>query len=153
MIDLLADRPQWLVSGCLLGLLVTGLLWTINRRLGVSGGLAEIGVRLTGRAAAFGPRSFFVFGIAGGAFACSLLGGGFRAGDSYGWLAEHGSAVTAAALLGGGVLIGLGTRTASGCTSGHGICGTALGSKASFVSTIVFMATAIAAAFLLNGLA
>ena len=152
MIDAIADRPHWLVSGCLIGLLVTGLLWAINRRLGVSGGLAEIGDRLVLRGPAFGPRSFFVFGIVGGAVVFSLLGGGFRSGDSYGWLAEHGSAVTATALLGGGVLIGVGTRTAGGCTSGHGICGTALGSKASFVATVVFMATAIGAAFILDGL-
>jgi uncharacterized membrane protein YedE/YeeE len=149
----LADRPHWLVSGALLGLLVTGLLWAINRRLGVSGGIAEISDRLSGRVASLGPRSFFVFGIVGGALAFSLAGGGFRAGDSYGWLAEHGTAVTAAALLGGGVLIGLGTRSAGGCTSGHGICGTALGSKASFVATMVFMATAIGAAFVLDGIA
>jgi hypothetical protein len=149
----LADRPHWLVTGALLGLLVTGLLWSINRRLGVSGGLGEISDRLTGRAPALGPRSFFVFGIVGGAFVFSLAGGGFRAGDSYGWLAGHGSGVTAAALLGGGVLIGLGTRAAGGCTSGHGICGTALGSKASFVATAVFMATAIAGSFVLEALA
>jgi uncharacterized protein len=148
----LADRPHWLVSGALLGLLVTGLLWAINGRLGVSGGIAEISDRLSGRIAAFGARSFFVAGIAGGALVFSVAGGGFRAGDSYGWLAEHGTAVTAAALLGGGVLIGLGTRAAGGCTSGHGICGTALGSKASFVATIVFMATAIGAAFVLDGI-
>jgi len=153
VIELLADRPHWLVSGSLLGLLVIGLLWTVNRRLGVSGGFAEIGDRLARRTAAFGPSSFFVFGIVGGALAFGLLGGGFRAGDSYGWLSEHGRAVTAAGLLGGGVLIGIGTRSAGGCTSGHGICGTALGGRASFVSTIVFMATAIAAAFALDGLA
>lgn len=151
--DALADRPHWLVSGALLGLLVTGLLWSINRRLGVSGGIAEISDRLTGRLPGIGPRSYFVFGVVAGAFAFSLAGGGFRAGDSYGWLAEHGRVVTAIALLGGGVLIGVGTRSAGGCTSGHGICGTALGSKASFVATAVFMATAIGAAFLLDGLA
>ena len=152
MIDALADRPPWAVSGLLLGLLVIGLLWAVNRRLGVSGGFAEIGDRLAGRTPVLGPSSFFVFGIVGGAFVFSLLGGGFRTGDSYGWLAEHGSAVTAAALLGGGILIGAGTRSAGGCTSGHGICGTALGSRASFVATAVFMATAICAAFVLDGL-
>ena len=151
--DALADRPHWLISGALLGLLVTGLLWAINRRVGVSGGIGEIADRLTGRVGAFGPRAYFVFGVVGGAFVVSLAGAGFRAGDSYGWLAEHGSAATAAALLGGGVLVGYGTRLAGGCTSGHGICGTALGSKASFVATAVFMSTAIAGAFLLEALA
>jgi uncharacterized membrane protein YedE/YeeE len=153
MIELLADRPHWLLSGALLGLLVTGLLWTINRRLGVSGGIGEIADRLAGRVPRFGPRAFFVFGVVAGAFLVSLAGAGFRAGDSYGWLAEHGDAATAAGLLGGGVLIGIGTRHAGGCTSGHGICGTALGSKASFVATCVFMATAIGATFALKGIA
>ena len=153
MIEALSQRPHWLVSGALLGLLVAGLLWATNRRLGVSGGIGEVADRLAGRVSAFGPRSFFVFGVVAGAFLFSLAGGGFRAGDSYGWLAEHGSTVTAAALLGGGVLIGVGTRHAGGCTSGHGICGTALGSKASFVATVVFMATAIGAAFALKGVA
>jgi uncharacterized membrane protein YedE/YeeE len=150
---MLAERPHWLVSGILLGLLVIGLLWSINRRLGVSGGIAEIADRLTGRLASLGPRSFFVFGIVGGALVFSIAGGGFRTGDSYGWLDQHGDAVTAAALLGGGVLIGIGTRSAGGCTSGHGICGTALGSRASFVATAVFMATAIAGAFALDWIA
>lgn len=153
MIEALSQRPHWLVSGALLGLLVTGLLWAVNGRLGVSGGIAEVADRVTGRVPSFGPRAFFVFGIVAGAFLFSLAGGGFRAGDSYGWLAEHGDAATAAGLLGGGVLIGIGTRHAGGCTSGHGICGTALGSKASFVATIVFMASAIGAAFLLREIA
>jgi uncharacterized membrane protein YedE/YeeE len=39
--------------------------------------------------------------------------------------------------------MGYGVRTAGGCTSGHGICGTSLGSAASWVSTAVFMATAV----------
>jgi uncharacterized membrane protein YedE/YeeE len=150
MISLLAERPHWLVSGALLGLLVTGLLWTVNRRLGVSGGIAEIADRVMGRTSGLGPRAYFVFGIVGGAFVFSLAGGGFRAGDSYGWLAGHGTGLTVVALLGGGVLIGLGTRSAGGCTSGHGICGTALGSKASFVATAVFMATAVSAALVLD---
>lgn len=153
MSEILAERPHWLVSGVLLGLLVTGLLWTINRRLGVTGGIAELSDRLTGRVRSLGPRSYFVFGIVGGAFLFSLVGGGFRTGDAYGWLAGHGTPVTAAALLGGGVLIGVGTRHAGGCTSGHGISGTAFGARASFVATIVFMATAIGAAFVLDGIA
>src|SRR5918992_1432213 len=111
MIDALADRPHWLVSGCLIGLLVTGLLWAINRRLGVSGGLAEIGDRLVLRGPAFGPRSFFVFGIVGGALAFSLFGGGFRAGDSYGWLSEHGSAGDPGAPPRGGGPVGGGPRS------------------------------------------
>jgi len=40
------------------------------------------------------------------------------------------------------VLIGYGAKLAGGCTSGNGICGTALGSPASFAASASFMATA-----------
>lgn len=149
MIEFLADRPPWLLAGALLALLVVGLLWTIDERLGVSGGLAELAEKAAHRDPALGWRSWFVIGVLGGGLLFGVLGG-WRAGVGYGWLAEHGSAATAAALLGGGALIGYGTRTAGGCTSGHGISGTAFGSLASFVSTAVFMGTAVAAAFILR---
>lgn len=41
-----------------------------------------------------------------------------------------------------GLLVGLGTQIATGCTSGHGICGLARGSPRSLVATITFMAAA-----------
>jgi uncharacterized membrane protein YedE/YeeE len=43
----------------------------------------------------------------------------------------------------GGLLVGLGTRLGSGCTSGHGICGIARISPRSIAATGVFMAAAI----------
>ncbi|MBD1387944.1 YeeE/YedE family protein [Neiella sp. HB171785] len=42
-----------------------------------------------------------------------------------------------------GLLVGIGTKIGSGCTSGHGICGMARLSKRSIIATLVFMATAI----------
>ena len=39
-----------------------------------------------------------------------------------------------------GLLVGLGTRYASGCTSGHGVCGLSRFSLRSLVATLVFMA-------------
>jgi uncharacterized membrane protein YedE/YeeE len=147
MLDFLTDRPPPYVGGILLGLLVVAVLWALNERLGVSGGMAEIARGV------FGWRAFFVFGIGGGGLLFSLLSGAWRVGDGYGWLAAHGPVATGLALAGAGVLIGFGTRTAGGCTSGHGIAGTALGSRASFVATMTFMATAIATAFLVDRLA
>jgi len=41
-----------------------------------------------------------------------------------------------------GLLVGFGTRTGSGCTSGHGICGLARFSPRSLVATVTFIATA-----------
>ena len=39
-----------------------------------------------------------------------------------------------------GLLVGVGTRYASGCTSGHGVCGLSRLSVRSLVATLVFMA-------------
>ena len=44
-------------------------------------------------------------------------------------------------LIGGGLLVGFGTSLGSGCTSGHGVCGIARGSRRSLVATLTFMAT------------
>jgi len=41
-----------------------------------------------------------------------------------------------------GLLVGVGTRMGSGCTSGHGICGLARLSNRSIVATLTFIATA-----------
>ncbi len=49
-------------------------------------------------------------------------------------------------LAAGGLLVGLGTRVARGCTSGHGICGNASFAAPSLAATAVFMAVAIVTA-------
>jgi len=48
-----------------------------------------------------------------------------------------------ATIVGGGLLVGFGTRLGSGCTSGHGICGIARISPRSIAATCTFMAAAI----------
>jgi uncharacterized protein len=40
-----------------------------------------------------------------------------------------------------GLLVGVGTRLASGCTSGHGVCGISRGSRRSLIATLAFMAS------------
>ncbi len=47
-------------------------------------------------------------------------------------------------LIAGGVLVGIGSRLGSGCTSGHGVCGVSRLSKRSILATLTFMAVAIA---------
>lgn len=49
-----------------------------------------------------------------------------------------------------GFLVGLGTRMGGGCTSGHGVCGIARGSKRSIVATLVFIATAMVTVFVVR---
>jgi hypothetical protein len=46
-----------------------------------------------------------------------------------------------------GLLVGLGTRYGSGCTSGHGVCGLARLSPRSLVATLAFMAAGFAVVF------
>lgn len=47
------------------------------------------------------------------------------------------------AIIVGGLLVGLGTRMGSGCTSGHGICGIARLSPRSLVATCTFVAAGV----------
>ena len=46
-----------------------------------------------------------------------------------------------------GLLVGLGTRYGSGCTSGHGVCGLSRLSPRSLVATGAFMAAGVATVF------
>jgi uncharacterized membrane protein YedE/YeeE len=55
-------------------------------------------------------------------------------------------------LLGGGILVGIGTRVGKGCTSGHGICGVGSASKTSFVGVATFLLVAIGVAQLVAAL-
>ncbi|MCP5281764.1 MAG: YeeE/YedE family protein [Rhodoferax sp.] len=51
-----------------------------------------------------------------------------------------------------GLLVGVGTRAASGCTSGHGVCGLAQLSPRSLVATLSFMGSGIAVVYLVRHL-
>lgn len=46
-----------------------------------------------------------------------------------------------------GFLVGIGTRYAGGCTSGHGVCGLSRGSVRSLVATLTFMAAGVVTVF------
>jgi uncharacterized protein len=120
----LLDRPAWYVLGPLIGLVVVGLLVTINERFGVLGGYSNV-VR--------------------------LLAGAPTVADGYGWLTRafsgSGQIVVGLLLLVAGVLIGFGAKTAGGCTSGNGLGACSAGSTAGFVATATFMGTAIVATF------
>ena len=49
-----------------------------------------------------------------------------------------------------GLLVGIGTRYGSGCTSGHGVCGLSRMSPRSLVATLSFMAAGFITVFLLR---
>ncbi|CAN5579707.1 hypothetical protein BH10PSE18_BH10PSE18_22740 [soil metagenome] len=51
-----------------------------------------------------------------------------------------------------GLLVGIGTRYAAGCTSGHGVCGLSRGSPRSMVATAAFMSAGFVMVFVLRHL-
>lgn len=58
----------------------------------------------------------------------------------------------AALLVGGGALVGFGTRMAGGCTSGHGLCGVSRLQPGSLLATAAFFGVGVAVSFALAGL-
>lgn len=55
-------------------------------------------------------------------------------------------------LLVAGMLVGVGTRYGSGCTSGHGVCGISRLSPHSIVATVAFMVAGFATVYVLRHL-
>lgn len=148
-----AERCPWYVAGPLLGVLIVALRWAANLHLGATG--AFVGVTELAERRSSGPswRATFFVGMLLGGVLSALLAGGAHASFAHGSFDAHlgrSLATKAIVLLGAGAAMGFGARTAGGCTSGHGICGTAQGSPASFVATMTFMATAIFATWLLS---
>ncbi len=58
--------------------------------------------------------------------------------------------VSTAALVAGGLVVGVGVTYGSGCTSGHGVCGIARLSPRSVVATLVFMGATFATVFVVR---
>jgi uncharacterized membrane protein YedE/YeeE len=141
----------WWIAGPVLGLVIVALLGLANRRFGVVGGVTDL---VHGSAEGRGLRSWrtlLVVGIVLGGLAHALVAGAPDAGTAYSWLDAHLSAAAEIPILfGAGLLIGVGARTAGGCTSGHGLTGAALASRASIVSMMTIMAAAVTSTFVLD---
>lgn len=115
-----------LIGGVLIGVAATVLLLGNGRIAGISGILG--GIWSTER----GDRLWRLAFVAG--MLLSPL--------AYGLVAVVPEAVIDAnttTLIVAGLLVGLGTRYASGCTSGHGVCGLSRGSVRSLTATMAFM--------------
>ena len=55
-------------------------------------------------------------------------------------------------LIAAGLLVGIGTRYAAGCTSGHGVCGLSRLSPRALVATAIFMLTGFATVYVVRHL-
>jgi uncharacterized membrane protein YedE/YeeE len=141
----------WWIAGPLIGLVIVALLALANKRFGVLGGVTDL---VRGSSEGRGLRSWralLVLGMVLGGAAYAVVAGGPDAGSTYSWLDAHLSTGGEVGLVfGAGVLIGVGARTAGGCTSGHGLTGTALASPASVVSIMTIMASAITTTLVLE---
>jgi len=150
--DIFANQSPWYVAGPLLGLLVAGLLWAINKPLGALGGYVDTVQWMQKRDAGPSWRVLFLAGMVIGGALSALAAGGYQPTLAYGAFTTSFGATLGTGgivLIAAGTLIGFGARMGGGCTSGHGMCGMALGSPASIVSTMVFMGMAVVAANLL----
>lgn len=113
------------------------------------GRVATVLARLRVQADRFRP--LFLVGIVLGGLLASVLRGDFALEHTLGtrFDARYGSfgLLPALVLLGSGVMIGIGTRLAGGCTSGHGISGVARAQRGSLLTTAVFWCTALLVAW------
>ena len=142
--DLLPDRLAWYLAGPALGLLVVGLFLVANQPLGASGAYVQTANAARRRPGTIVWRVWYFVGIFAGGALAALFGSGIRFRSGYDALRDNWSlGVTGLVVLAGAVVMGYGARMAGGCTSGHGICGTAQRSKSSWVTTATFMATAV----------
>ena len=152
MIDLMPDRLAWYVGGPVLGLLIVGLFVIANQPLAASGSYVQtVGLLRRREGVAVWRVWYFVGMFLGGVLVTQVLREGAEVRSGYDALrAAFPLWATVPLVLGGATLLGYGAAMAGGCTSGHGMCGTAQRSPASLAVTATFMATAIATTFLLR---
>lgn len=119
-----------LAGGLLIGLAAAVFLVFNGRIAGISGILGGL---LRPRTGEIGWRTAFIAGMIIAPFIYGL----FWALPPIQMEASNTTIIIA------GLLVGLGTRYGSGCTSGHGVCGISRFSRRSIIATLIFMATAI----------
>ena len=151
---LFVERWPFWAGGVAIGAFVLLLAWVDNKLLGVSTGFSELCAIGRDRAARSSWRLRFLAGIVLGGALAALLGGrhpSFAFG-SFDTLVGAEPFLKVPLLLGAGLLVGYGARTAGGCTSGHGIVGTALGARSSLIATGLFMVGGFVATLLVGSL-
>lgn len=125
-----------LLGGLMIGAAAALLLLANARILGASGILGGL-IDGSGQDN-WAERGFFVLG---------WIGAPALAVAQWGAPATHVSSDLGLMAL-AGLLVGLGTRLANGCTSGHGVCGMSRFSRRSIVATAIYLGVGILAYFL-----
>ncbi len=126
-----------LIGGALIGLSAV-LLMLFNGRIagisGVIGGLVGI------KHGDLFWRLAFVLGLVAAPVVYRVFAGQFPETEF----------VSLPLLIGGGLLVGVGSQLGSGCTSGHGVCGMSRMSMRSIAATMTYLATGIATVFVVR---
>ena len=128
-----------LAGGILLGLASAMFILINGRILGISG---IIGGLLRPTSGDVGWRLAFVLGMLVAPLLYLLVAGPVAVRIHASW----------ATLVIAGLLVGVGTRFGSGCTSGHGVCGLSRLSPRSLVATLAFMGAGFVTVYLMRHL-
>ena len=118
------------IGGLLIGVAAAALVLFNGRIAGISG---IVGGLLHQKSGEVAWRAAFLIGLIAAPFVYQLFAALPESGIDAGW----------PTLVLAGVLVGLGTRYGSGCTSGHGVCGLSRLSPRSLAATLVFMTAGI----------
>ena len=138
LIDFASFTPlSALAGGAVIGLAAAVLLLFNGRIAGISGIVGGL-LKLPKQDSAW--RVAFLLGLLIAAPLAGWLG--------MGSLSTLSIDASWAELLCAGFIVGIGTRYASGCTSGHGVCGISRGSLRSLVATLSFMAAGFMTVFI-----
>lgn len=122
------------IGGVFIGVSAAMFILLNGRILGISG---IVGGLLSPKQGDVGWRLLFVLGVLSAPFAYGLFT------ELPVRQIDAGSVVLVVA----GLLVGIGTRIGSGCTSGHGVCGLSRLSPRSLIATLTFMAAGFATVF------
>ena len=132
-----------LIGGFMIGLAAVWLAWANGRIAGISGILGHVvELIVQQKREPFGWRIAFLVGLIGAPVVWRLFAA----------LPPNVQQTGSVGLVVGGVLVGLGTRYANGCTSGHGICGLSRFSMRSLIAVCSFMGSAVITVYVLRHL-
>ena len=130
-----------LLGGLLIGAAVSLMLYLNGRVTGISGIL--YGAIFTSIKGDRAWRWYFTSGMLAGGFILKLL-----MPDTF----SAGLPTPDWTVIVAGLLVGFGTVLGSGCTSGHGVCGTSRLSLRSLAATVTFILAGIIAVFVFRKL-
>ena len=127
---------QVLIGGALIGL-ASALLMATNGKIAGISSIVHRAFFLRGEES---WTVWFVFGLMLGPAVMLVLG----------WVSPPNIDIGWGSIIFGGVLVGMGTKIGSGCTSGHGVCGMGRFSVRSVVAVVVFMSVGVMTVLLMR---